>query len=85
MSYAEHPHHQPDQQPGLDWWPTLELPVVAPLWLDAPAAPRAIPGRHRNSRWPGHRRPDMIEVAAVRRAGRFTPAQAPRARGSGSR
>ncbi|MFC6017857.1 hypothetical protein ACFP2T_16780 [Plantactinospora solaniradicis] len=85
MSYPGRPHHHPDQQPGWAWWPTLELPIAAPLWLDSPTAPPVGPGLHRNSRWRGHRRPDIMEIDAVGRAGRLTPAQAHRARGGGPR
>ncbi|MBF9133405.1 hypothetical protein I0C86_31260 [Plantactinospora sp. S1510] len=85
MSYAEHPHHHRDQQPGWVWWPTLELPVTAPLWLESPTAPPAVPGRHRNGRWPGQRRPARVDVDAVGRAGQLTPVQAHPSRGSGPR
>jgi hypothetical protein len=85
MSYAGHPHHHSDQQTGRARWSTPELPVAAPLWLDSPTAPPAGPDRHRNSRWPGRHRSDLIEVDAVGRAGRCTPAQVHRARGGGPR
>ncbi|MGI5145154.1 hypothetical protein ACQEVC_01940 [Plantactinospora sp. CA-294935] len=78
-SYPSHPHH-PDQ-PCWARWPTLELPVVAPLWLDAPnTPPPVVPGRHRNSRWLRPLRPDEINVGAISRAGLRTPPQAHRAR-----
>jgi hypothetical protein len=78
-SYPRHPY-RPDQ-PCWARWPTLELPVAAPLWLDSPTVPPPVPGRHRNSRWRRALRPDEIEVDATFRAGRLTPAQAHRARG----